>query len=76
VYHSRWAWVIYPLFGILCLVSAPLSFFSLAWRYPLRVRVIYLCLGLALGVLALVYGFVVRRRYELYLAERATTQNI
>jgi hypothetical protein len=75
--HSRLAWLVIPIFGVLCLVQAPILYFSSAWHYPVRVRVLSLCIGLALGVVALAYGFVARRKYELYLDDRsAGTPNI
>jgi hypothetical protein len=70
--HSRVAWVVIPIIGLLCLLQAPIVYFSTAWRYSLRVRVISLCFGLALGVVALAYGLVARRRYQLYLDERTS----
>ena len=77
VRHSRLAWLVIPFFGVLYLVQAPILYFSSAWRYPLRVRVISLSFGLVLGVVALAYAFVARRRYERYLDDRrASTPSI
>src|SRR5450432_2349169 len=60
---SRWAWLIIPIIGASCLVQAPLVYMS----SPPRVRLFSLCFGIGLGVGAIWYGFVIRRRYYSYI---------
>ena len=75
--HSRLAWLVIPIVSALCVVQAPILYFSSAWRYPVRVRVISLSVGIALGAVGLAYSFVARRKYERYLDDRdANAPNI
>ena len=77
VRRSRSAWVAILTFGIIGLVESPFVFFYPVSRYPLRVRVLTFCFALGFSLVILAYGFVVRRRYELYLHDRSdNAQNI
>jgi hypothetical protein len=75
--RSALAWLVIPLFGVVFLVEAPSVFFITPSRYPLRVRVLSFCMAAGFGIAAIAYGFVVRRKYKLYLQEPdAPTQSI
>ncbi|MEO7724975.1 MAG: hypothetical protein ABIU29_09895 [Chthoniobacterales bacterium] len=74
--RSRFAWLAVPAFGGLGLLLSPLIFVSSEPRYPLRIRFLTFALigGFSLAVIA--YGFLVRRRYELYLHDHSDAPNI
>ncbi len=75
VRRSCLAWIVILTFGIIGLVESPFVFFYS--RYPLRVRILSFCLAFGFSLVVLAYGFVVRRRYELYLYDRSdAAQNI
>ena len=69
--HSRFAWLVVPVFGGVSLLLSPLIFFSSEPRYPFRIRFFTFALisGFSLAVIA--YGLLVRRRYELYLHDHS-----
>ncbi len=76
--HSRFAWLVIPAFGGMGLLLSPLIFFSSEPRYPLRIRFLTFALIIGFSLAVIAYGFLVRRRYELYLhdhSEAAQTSN-
>jgi hypothetical protein len=75
--RSPLAWLVVPIFGIVCLLESPFVFFLSPARYPLRIRFFSFCIALTIGIGAIAYGFFVRRRYHLYLHDiSADAQNI
>jgi hypothetical protein len=75
--RSRLAWLIVPVFGVVCLLESPFAFFLSPERYILRIRFLSFCIPFVIGIVAIAYGFFVRRRYYLYLHDTsADAQNI
>jgi hypothetical protein len=70
VRDSPFAWFVVPTFGAMTLVQSPFIFFSSSAHYPPRARFFTFVFMAALGLVVIAYGFLVRRRYEIYLRDR------
>jgi hypothetical protein len=68
--HSPFAWLVIPTFGAMTLLQSPFVFFSSVPHYPTRVRFLTFAFMVALGLVVIAYGFLVRRRYATYLRDR------
>jgi CDP-diglyceride synthetase len=69
--HSPFAWLAIPAFGVIGLLQSPFMFFSSASHYPLRVRFLALAFVIIFSLAVIAYGFLVRRRYNIYLRDRS-----
>jgi hypothetical protein len=69
--HSRFARLAIPAFGVVGLLQSPFMFFSSAPHYPLRVRFFALAFFVIFSLAVVAYGFLVRRRYSIYLRDRS-----
>jgi hypothetical protein len=68
--HSPFAWLAIPAFGVVGLLQSPFLFFSSAPHYPLRIRFFALAFFVIFSLAVIGYGFLVRRRYSIYLRDR------
>jgi len=66
----RRVWLMFLIVGVIAIVESPSVYAINPLRYPPRVRLISALAYSALGVGAFFYGFVIRRRYEAYYAQR------
>ena len=69
--HSPLAWLVIPAFGVLGVLQSPFIFFSLGPHYSLRVRLLAFAIFIAFSLAVIAYGFLVRRRYSIYLQDRS-----
>jgi hypothetical protein len=69
--YSPFAWLAIPAFGVIGILQSPFMFFSSASHYPLRVRFFALAFFVIFSLAVIAYGFLVRRRYNIYLRDRS-----
>jgi hypothetical protein len=70
VWRPRWAWVMFLIWGASAVIESPWVYSMQPYRYPARVRLVSALLFAGMGVAAFAYGFVLRRRYQSYRANR------
>jgi hypothetical protein len=62
--QSRWTWIVLMVLALVALAQAPLAYASVPPPTPTSVRFLTAGFGVAVGIAALVYSLIIRKRFS------------